>query len=388
MKTGFFAIVARSFRQIASRPLYWFALIVLPLGLFYFLAEMMEAGIPENAPAGIVDKDHTHMSRQMTQTLDAMQLVRITESCNSYSQAMDKVRSGEIFGFFLIPENYEADLLAGRSPVISFYTNMTYFVPGTLAYKNFKTVGVYTKAGVVMTALQSATGATTGQIAPLINPVSIQGHPLNNPWLNYSYYLNNSFIPGVLQLMIFLLTAYTLGEEIKRGTSVRLMNMAGGSILRAVTAKLIPQTLMWFVIAMFMESWLYGWNEYPMNGSMGWMLLSALMFVLACQGFALFVTCVLPNLRLSLSVCALCGILTFSIAAYSFPVESMYGAVGIFSWIVPARYNFLIYIDQALNGIDIYYSRYYFIAYMAFIFAPLTMLWNLKKAYLKPIYIP
>lgn len=388
MKTGFFAIFARSFRQIASRPLYWFALIVLPLGLFYFLAEMMEAGIPQNAPTGIVDKDHTHMSRQMTQTLDAMQLVKITESCNSYSQAMDKVRSGEIFGFFLIPENYEADLLAGRSPVISFYTNMTYFVPGTLAYKNFKTVSVYTKAGVVLNVLQAATGASTGQIAPLLNPVNIQGHPLHNPWLNYSYYLNNSFMPGVLQLMIFLLTAYTLGEEIKRGTSTRLMRMAGGSILRAVTAKLMPQTLMWFVIVLFMESWLYGWNGYPLNGSPVWMSVSALMFVLACQGFALFVTCLLPNLRLSLSVCALFGILTFSIAAYSFPVESMYGAVGIFSWIVPARYNFLIYIDQALNGIDIYYSRYYFMAYMAFMFAPLTLLWRLKKAYLKPVYIP
>ena len=40
----------------------------------------------------------------------------------------------------------------------------------------------------------------------------------------------------------------------------------------------------------------------------------------------------------------------------------MYGGIAIFSYIVPIRYYFLIYIDQALNGIPIYYSRFYYVA--------------------------
>lgn len=388
MKNGFFAIVTYSLRRLASRPLFWYGMFVLPLLLGWFLTSMMSFGLPENTPTAIVDKDHTSLSRQVTQNLDGMQLVKITQACNSYSEAMDKMRQGEIFGFFMIPENYEADLLAGRAPVISFYTNMTYFVPGTLAYKNFKTTAVYTKAGVVMNVIQTGTGATANQIAPMLNPVNIEGHPLNNPWLNYSYYLCNSFVPGVLQLMIMLMTAYTLGEEIKRRTSVRLMDMAGGSVLKALTAKLLPQTVIWMAMAMLMEGWLFGYNRFPMNGSLLWMSLNTLLLVLASQGFAIFVFCALPTLRMSVSTCALAGILTFSIAAFSFPVESMYGAVGIFSWILPVRYYFMIYIDQALNGIDIYYSRWYFIAYFAFILAPLPLLWRLKKAWLKPVYLP
>lgn len=388
MKTGFFAIFMRSLRQLASRPLYWYALFVLPLGLTYFLTSEMENGLPENTPTAIVDKDHTHLSRQLTQTLDGMQLIEITEECDSYSAAMDKVCEGEIYGFFIIPENYEADLLAGRSPVISFYTNMTYFVPGTLAYKNFKTTAVYTKAGVVMQVIQTGTGATEDQIEPLLNPVNIQGHPLGNPWLNYAYYLANSFVPGVLQLMIMLLTAYTLGEEVKRRTSLQLMRMANGSVLKALTAKLAPQTLIWFVVALLIEAWLFGFNHYPLNGSLLWMTVNTLLLVLASQGFALFIFCAVPNLRMSISLCALTGILTFSIAAFSFPVESMYGAIGIFSWILPVRYYFLIYIDQALNGIDIWYSRWYFISYFIFIFAPLPLIWRIRKAWLKPVYVP
>ena len=378
----------RTLVQLASRPLYWYAIIVLPLLLFAFFTSELEEGLPVKAPAGIVDNDHTSMSRRVGRNLDGMQLVSLTKECDSYSDAMDALRKGEIFGFFLIPENYEADLLSGRSPVISFYTNMTYFIPGTMLYKNFKTTAVYTKAGVVMNVVQSATGAQADQVMPLINPVNIQAHPIGNPWLNYAYYLASSFIPGVLQLMIFLVTAFTICDEIKRGTSVRLMRMARGSIIRAVTGKLLPQTLIWVVIAMFMEAWMYGFNHFPIYGSLFWMTVSTLLLVAASQGFSLLVCCLLPNRRLSVSVNALMVILSVSIGAFSVPVSEMYGAIGIFSWIIPVRYYFLIYITQSLDAMPLYYSRCYFAAYFAFITAPLLMLWHLKRYYRRPVYEP
>ncbi len=386
--TAFLKIVYRSLAQLASRPLYWFGMLLLPCLLIFFLTDEMQEGLPENAPAGIVDKDHSQLSRQVTRTLDGMQLVKLTQEANSFTEALEDVKSGRTYGFFLIPENYQADLLAGRSPVVTFYTNMTYFVPGTLLYKNFKVTAVYTKAGTISNVIQSATGTSQEQITPLINPVNIISRPLGNPWLNYSYYLCNGFVPAVLELMIFLLTAYTICEEIKRGTSIEWMRMAGGSVIKAVFGKLLPQTIIWCVLALAMESWLFGWNAFPMNGSWLWMTVSTLLFVFACQGFALFVCCIMPNLRMSLSICALTGLLAFSLAAFSFPVQSMYGAVGIFSWILPVRYYYLIYIDQALDGIALYYSRFYFVAYFAFILAPLTMIWHLKRHLLKPVYLP
>ena len=116
--------------------------------------------------------------------------------------------------------------------------------------------------------------------------------------------------------------------------------------------------------------------------------MSEFLFVLASQGFALFIFGVLPNLRLSMSICSLMGILSFSLAAFSFPVQSMYGAIGIFSYILPIRYNFLIYADQALNGIDLYYSRVWFAVYFIFILLPFTMLWKMKKYMKDPVYAP
>lgn len=385
--TGFKAIVLRSMVQIVRRPIYWTGFFILPLFMFLFLTSMLGKGLPTRVPAAVIDRDGTSMSRELTQELGGMQMVDIAAMPTSFTAARQMMQKGDIYGYFLIPKNFQADLLSGRKPSITFYTNMTYFVPASMLFKTFKATAIYTKAGVALN-IANELGADGSALAPMMMPVSISARPIGNPWLNYGVYIANSFVPCMLQLMIFLMTVFSIGQEMKYGTSRHLMQMADGSILKAVTAKLLPQTIIWFAIVFFMTAWLFRYNHYPMNGSWGWLLLSEFMFVLACQGFALFVISLIPNLRLSLSVCALLGILSFSIAAFSFPVPSMYPAVGIFSYIVPTRYNFLIYVDQALNGIDIAYSKMWYIAYLIFILLPFTMLWHLKKDMNHPVYVP
>lgn len=384
---GVKAIMLRSAVQIVRRPLMWVGFIILPLFMMLFITSILEKGLPTKIPAAIVDKDGTSLSREITQTLAGMQMVDVRSMPDSYAEARSAMQKGEIYGYFLIPENFQSDLLSGRKPVITFYTNMTYFVPGSLLFKTFKTAAVYTKAGVAVAVVQ-AVGETAEAVSPILQPVNIQARPIGNPLLNYGIYLSNSFIPAVMELMIMLMTVFSLGQELKYHTSVRLMRMADGSVVRALFAKLLPQTLIWMVMIIFMTAWLYRFNHYPMQGSWFWIIVSEMLFVLATQAFAVFVFGVIPNLRFSLSICALTGILAFSIAAFSFPEQSMYGGLSIFSWLMPVRYNFLIYSDIALNGRDLFYSRVWFAAYIVYLMLPFTVLRRIRKAWLNPVYIP
>lgn len=386
-RKGFWAIALRSLLQISRRPIYWVGIFLFPLFFMFCLCDMMEAGLPDKVPAAIVDKDGSSLSRQISNNLAHMQMVDVCDTYDSFTSARHAMQEGKIYGFFMIPEDFESQLMSGRSPVITFYTNMTYFVPATMLFKTFKATALLTKAGLAMEVLESV-GATPTQVTPMLLPVNISARAIGNPWLNYGIYLCNSFVPGVLQLMILLVTCFSLGQELKYATSRKLMWMADGSIFKALAAKLLPQTIIWIVIAIFMESWLFRWNHYPMHGSWFWLTLSEVMFVLATQGFAVFIFGVFPNLRMSLSISALLGVLSFSIAAFSFPVESMYGAIGIFSYIVPTRYNFLIYIDQALNGREIFYSRMWYVAYIIFMLLPFTFIWRIRKAWINPVYAP
>lgn len=352
-----------------------------------FLTDLLREGLPVKAPAAVVDYDRSELSRRMIQSLNGAQMSRITAVYDNIGDARRAMQRGEIYGFYLIPENFQSDLLSVRTPTVSYYTNMAYYVPASLLYKNFTASALYAKADV-LSGLLTDVGVDAEEIVPLLQPINIEVRGLSNPWLDYAVYLCNSFVPAIMQLMIFLTTAFAVCQEMKRATSPLWLRLAKGSVIRALSAKLLPQTIGWQIMMLFMLWWFYGKNGFVMNGSWRWMILSEMMFVLACQGFALFVVGVLPNLRLALSVGALVGVLSFSIGAFSFPYESMYGSIGVFSWLVPVRYNFLIYIDQALNGIDVYYSRIFYVAYIVFMLLPLLVIKRLKRELLNPVYVP
>ena len=378
---------SREFRRLCSRTAYLFMMIVVPLGCALFFLSLLSEGLPEKTPAAIVDLDNSALSRQVTRELDSEQVIDITHRYESYSDAVRAVQRGEIFGFFIIPRNFERNTIGGRTPSIDYYANMTYFVPGTLAFKGFKTIAVTTTSGMVKMKL-SDIGADGPMTAALLQPVSIDIHSPGNPWTNYSYYLTPSFIAALLSLMIVICTTFSITTEIKDRTSVLWLRTAGGSIITAVSGKLLPQTLIFTVVGWTIQSMMFGYHHFPVAGNVWVMILAMPLFVVACQALALFICGIMPNPRLAMSVACLVSILTFSFAGFSFPVDNMYGAIAIFSYLVPVRYYFLLHINEVLWGAPLYYSRMLFVALILFPLVAMLPLRRLKRALLHPVYVP
>ena len=380
-------LIKRELRRLTSRKIYIFMMLIVPLGCSFFLLNLMNEGLPLKVPVGMVDLDHSSLSRKVGRSLSASELIDISSDLEDFHSAMEKVRSGEIYGFFLVPRDFQKKAIGGSTPTLSFYSNMAIFVPGSLSYKGFKTIAVTTSGGIVKTTLVGA-GADETTAGSLIQPMVIRTHPLNNPWTNYAIYLCQSFIPCLLALIVLLVTVFSICQEHKTGSSVEWLREAGGNMAMALLGKLLPQTLIFTAVGVALQSVMFGYLHFPLNNHPLHMILAMFLLVAACQGFAVFITEMLPNLRIALSVMSLTGILCFSIAGFSFPVEKMYGGVAIFSYLVPIRYYFLIYIDQALNGIPIYYSRLYYIALLIFMLLPALSLRRLKKQCINPVYVP
>lgn len=384
---GFVRSVKRTLRLLCQRKIYLFSMVVVPLFFGVFLLTMMEKGLPEPVPVAVVDLDHSELSRKITRTLNSMQTIRVEETYNDFNEAQDAVQRGKIFGFFVIGSNFQDKALSARQPEITYYSNFTFYVPASLVLKGFKTTSVLTQGGLVKEVLTS-TGVPEHQIASALQPVKSQMHGLGNPWMNYAIYLGNSFIPCMIALMILLITVYSITIEIKYGTSRQWLHEANGSMLIAILAKLLPQTVIFTIVGITLQSIMYGFCHFPLNCSPWHMILAMFLFVVATQSLALFIVCALPNLRMGISVCSLLGVLSFSLGGFSFPVSGMYPSLAIFSYLLPVRYYFLIYVDQALNGIPLYFSRYYYAALLVFPLVSCAMLRRLRKACENPVYIP
>lgn len=387
LKYGVRAIALREIKRMLSHRLYFFCMLGAPLICVVFFLSLMREGLPANLPVAMVDMDNTSASRNLVRQLDAFSQTRITRDCSSFSEARLAMQKGEIYGIYYIPEGFSVDAASGKQPGLSFYTNGAFLIPASLLFRDMKTMSVLAGASV---GLQTGTakGLPLSQIMGQLQPIVVDTHALGNPWLNYSVYLNNTILPGVLQLMIFLVTVYCIGIEIKQDTAVRWLEMGRGCLFKSLLGKLLPHTLVFTLVGFMICAVLYGYNAFPLQS--GWLPMLGAMFllVIASQAVGVFMIGVLPTLRLGLSFASLFGMLSFSIVGFSFPVLGMAPAIQALSRLFPLRHYFLIYVDQALNGRDLYFSLASYLWLAAFLILPFLIGKNLKKALLYMKYIP
>jgi ABC-2 type transport system permease protein len=380
-------LLLRECRRLVSRPLYLLCMVGAPLFCYIFFTTLMADGLPTNMPVGVVDEDNTTTSRQLVRNLDAFEQTAVTAHYPTVSEARVAMQRNEIYGFYYIPKGTTADAQASRQPTVSFYTNNTLLIAGSLLFKDMKMMSELAAGSATRSTLY-AKGATEQQAMGFLQPIVIDTHPLNNPWLNYSVYLNNTFAPGILMLLIFMITVYSIGVELKERTSREWLRMAGNSIYRALAGKLLPHTVIFFLMGVLYNVYLYGVLQFPCNSGIMPMLFATLCLVLASQCMGVVMIGTLPTLRLGLSFASLWGVLSFSICGLSFPAMAMHPTLQALANLFPLRHYFLIYVDQALNGYPMLYSWTNYLALLVFMLLPFLVVNRLKRALIYYKYVP
>ena len=383
--------IGRSFKrgcvQLVRRPMYFLLIVIMPLLCSCFLLDLIKDGSVQRVPVGIVDLDNSSLSRRISRNLNGFQQVNICQCYNNFAEARDAVQRGEVLGFFFIPDNLEEDALGGRQPVVSYYVNYAYYAPASMQYKGFKTISMLVNGGIVQTALRTV-GVPNQQIESTLVPYQTHVHMISNPFTNYDYYLNSTFIPCFLSLFILLVTAFSLGLELKSGLSRQWLKTSGDSMFLALVGKLVPQTVLFTVVCWFVQWMMFRCYDFPLNCNPWNMLIAMFLLVVANQSFAVLMFCFVPNFRYGTMLCTLLGMVSFSFCGFSLPHEAMYPWVHSLGYVMPIKYYFLIMVDQALNGIDLYYSRVYYAALIGFTILPMLLSWRLKKECMNPVYVP
>lgn len=381
------AIFCRELRILWQNPIYGFCMVVFPVLVVLFFTTMLAEGTPENLPIGIVDADNTSTTRALTRRLDAFQSTDIVSYYPTVAAARHAVQRGEIYGFLYFPKGTTEKLLASRQPKISYYYSMSAKMPGSLVMKDLKVISTLGSAAVGQATLQ-ARGATADQIQTFLQPITIDLHMVANPWSNYNVFLTTVFVPGLLMLFIFLLSAYSIGTELKFGRSKEWMHMAGGNMLVAMTGKFLPQALIWLAIFLGYEYYIYGVVHLPHEGGV-WPIISlGVMGVFSSMGFGIFAFGLMPSLRMSMSVCSLWAVLSLSMAGSAFPVMAMDGPLQSLSWLFPLRHYFMIYQITVFNGFHLLEAWFHFAALAGFMLLPYLVIGKIKNAMLNYVYIP
>ena len=369
---------------IRRKPVYLLGSVVMMAVCCLFYLTFFKAGLPEELPIGVVDMDNSSLSRNFCSQLDATQLGKVVHF-DSFSDARDAMQIGEVASVCVIPKNMAADVYANRQPTFTYYVNSLYMIAGALSYKDVLTMVTLT-GGAVQRKVFRAKGLSDGEIMGMIQPITIDEHHIGNPMTNYSIYLNNIILPGLLCLSIVFVLIYALGSELRYGTSKELMETADGSFAAALFGKLAPYTLVYLLMGLTLDLLMYGVCKFPVAGSVGNMMLLMMVFILACEAVAVTIVGLLPTLRFALSIAALFTILGFSFSGFTFPVEAMPKAIQGIAVLFPLRFYYLAYVQEAIYGTGLGDWWPYLVCLLLFLIGPLCVSGRLKRAWVNENY--
>lgn len=382
-----YRIALRECGILRSNLIYAFCMVVFPVLVVVFFTSLMTEGQPVNMPVGVVDQDNTATTRALIRRLDAFQTTKVVAHYANINDARRAVQEGDIYAFLLIPKGTTDGMVSARQPKISFYYSQVTLLAGSTLFKDLKTICTLGSAAVGSAKL-SALGKTEREIQAFLQPIALDMHMIGNPWANYNVYLSTIMVPGLLLLFVFLITPYSIGTELKFKRSHEWLKMAGNSMPVALAGKLLPHTLVFLTVFYGFDFYIYYILDFPHPGGVVPILLDGFLSVVASQCFGVFVFGLMPSLRMSMSICSLWAVLSFSVCGATYPVFAMDSMIEAMAQLFPLRHYYMIYKISIFNAYPLADCAINIAALVLFMLLPLFTVRNLRRAMQEYVYIP
>ena len=380
MLQNLYTVIRREIRIWRNRPIYFLGSVGVMLAATLFFTTFMKEGLPQKLRIGLVDLDNSSTSRNFRQQLDATQMGQVVEFASLWA-AQRELETVRINGYVVVPEHFDREVQAFHCPKMQVQVNLMYpVIGGALAYKDILFMVNLTN-GAVQRQVLRAKGVPESEIMGRLQPIALDAHYIGNAPTNYAYYLINMILAGILGMCVTLVVAYSVGSELKYGTSKHLLEATGDDLWTAIMGKLAPYTVLFTVLGVCLQLLLFGPLHYPHAGSVGWLILATFAMILAYEAIAVFIVSVVPTLRLGVCLSALYSVLGFSFAGFTLPISALPAGIQGLSILFPLRFYYLIYSQVVYfgNGFAAWWP--YLIALLGFQLLPCFLYKRLYNAY-------
>ena len=310
-----------------------FGLIVLApviYGLLYpqpYLGQLLR-----DIPIAVVDQDHTELSRDFIQTLDADEAIKVTVRSDTLADAQAALGRREVFAIVGIPKDTEQEVLKGNKARIAAFVDSAYFL-----LFNRTLQGISEAGGAVTTEVATRGARIDGSLAHAAltrgSPVETLSQPLFNPTGGYASYVVPAAFILILQQTLFLGAATVGGVAYEQGGSKRRNRRAGArAILGQALAHFclaVPGIALYLIIL----PRIYGFSTL---GNLLDLFLMAAPFVLSVSFLAQFVSLWFTRRETAVVLFIAVSLPLFFQVGVSWPVEAIPDAIRSASRVFPS----------------------------------------------------
>lgn len=152
-------------------------------------------GIARDLPFGVVDFSHSQLSRQLIREVDATSTLLVSQHFASVDEASQAMRSNRIYGFMVIPAQFDKAIYRQEQPQVTTFYNSQMILVGKLVNSAVvQAQGTFNAQVDVMKNLATKTHTTLAAMGRSV-PVRTQITPLFNQNTNYAQFLVSAIVP-------------------------------------------------------------------------------------------------------------------------------------------------------------------------------------------------
>ncbi|MGQ0710380.1 MAG: ABC transporter permease [Rhodoferax sp.] len=324
MAHGWHADLAREGRRLRASAWEWSLLSWVPLLGCALLWWIFAAGLPRDLGIGVVDEDHSALSRQLVRWLQASPGLAVQAHFENPAQAQQALREAAVAAVVRIPAGFTSDIKHARTGVFTLWHNAQWGTHSGLLQRDVRTVVATLSAGIEMLA-RTKRGESAQTVRVAMEPIRTDMVTLFNPALDYEYFLATALVPALLHIAAMTAGAWGVGRELREATLGEWLGARPrwGRCVRALGAKLLWPWLGLGLVATLALGWLVLGRHWPVQGHSTLVLLALWVFLGLSLAMGALAASASASLRTALSATGFITAPAFAFSGVGFPVVAM-----------------------------------------------------------------
>lgn len=343
---------------------------------FYYPTAYMNQTV-SRVPVAVVDLDHTAKSRELTRMASATQQVEVKAVYNDLLEAETAMASEEIYGFMVIPENMEKDLIDKKTTKIDIFTHGAYVMLhgtiGTAFSTCALTVGAVSKVKAIALGKKVPSAKAMAMRDPM--PLSIQ--TMFNNTGSYSNYVVPSVLVLILQQSLVIGICVLGGARGHRRfrRNQRYSEVENESMPYRYLGRSLAYFMHYCCFILFYHCVIYNIFDFPRRGELLPMTIFAVVFLASVINFGMCLSQVFLHRESSMQLFLNLSIPILFLANFSWPSYLMPSWMVGLSYILPSTFAVPAWLSIEQMGGDIYdvAPKLYLLAIQAVIYFVLGM---------------
>jgi ABC-2 type transport system permease protein len=337
--------IAKEFQQFKRDPKMFGIILIAPVIQLIFLGYAVNLDV-ENVKMVVFDQNRTSTSREFVERFTSSGYFEVVESVSSYKELEKKLNKGEAILALVISQDFEKNIARRQSAKLQAIFEGSDGNQASIAAGYVQMiVSKYSKD--VIAEFMNLSGRKISPSGNLSAEVRV--------WYNPEMKTRNYMVPGIVGLLVSLvtlvLTSLAIVKEKEIGTMEQLI-VTPIKPHQLIAGKLIPFTIMGLVSVIIVLLAMRIIFAIPVKGSEGFLLLSALFYILSTLGIGLFVSTISKTQQQAMMIAIFAVMMPMIfLSGFAFPIENMPKIIQFISHIIPLKYFNTIIRGVILKGL-------------------------------------